>query len=62
MKKYPKYKNANIEWLDQIPEHWEISRLANNGRFYKGRGISKSVLTLEGNQAVIYGDIYTKYN
>lgn len=26
MKKYPKYKNTNIEWLDQIPEHWEVKK------------------------------------
>lgn len=27
MKKYTKYKNTNIEWLDQIPEHWDAMKL-----------------------------------
>lgn len=26
MKKYPKYKKTNIEWLEQIPEHWEVKK------------------------------------
>ncbi|MGB1207035.1 MAG: restriction endonuclease subunit S [Chitinophagales bacterium] len=27
MKKYPKYKNSGIEWLGEIPVHWEVRRL-----------------------------------
>jgi type I restriction enzyme S subunit len=26
-KPYPKYKNSNIPWLGEIPEHWETIRL-----------------------------------
>ena len=26
-KKYPKYKDSGIEWIGEIPEHWEIKRL-----------------------------------
>ena len=26
-KKYPKYKKIGIEWLGEIPEHWEVRRL-----------------------------------
>ena len=26
-KKYPKYKDSGIEWLGEIPEHWEVRRL-----------------------------------
>lgn len=29
MKKYDQYKNSGFEWLGQIPEHWEITRLGN---------------------------------
>lgn len=25
--KYPKYKDSGVEWLGDVPEHWEISRL-----------------------------------
>ncbi len=26
MKRYPKYKNSGIEWIGEIPEHWETIR------------------------------------
>ncbi|MCY2977898.1 MAG: hypothetical protein NTU79_04440 [Planctomycetota bacterium] len=25
--KYPKYKDSGIEWLGDVPEHWEIMRV-----------------------------------
>lgn len=27
MKKYPKYKPSNIDWIGDIPEHWDVKRL-----------------------------------
>lgn len=27
MKRYPKYKDSGIQWLGQIPEHWETKQL-----------------------------------
>lgn len=27
MKKYESYKNSGIEWIGEIPEHWEVKRL-----------------------------------
>lgn len=39
-KPYPKYKESGIEWLEEIPEHWEIKRL----RFvadYKNSNVDK---------------------
>ncbi len=27
MKKYQNYKDSNIEWLGQIPEHWQVKRV-----------------------------------
>ena len=27
MKKYPKYKDSDIEWIGEIPEHWDIFKL-----------------------------------
>ena len=29
MNTYPKYKDSGEQWLGQIPEHWEVGRLAN---------------------------------
>jgi hypothetical protein len=27
MKKYDKYKDSGIEWIGEIPEHWDINKL-----------------------------------
>ncbi|MBZ7946282.1 restriction endonuclease subunit S [Campylobacter sp. RM10541] len=56
-----KLKNSGIEWLGEIPEHWEMVRLANFGIFLKGNGISRQDLIEDGEPAIHYGDIYTKY-
>ena len=38
---YPASKESGVEWLDQIPAHWEAKRL----RFVVGTGITKSEIT-----------------
>ena len=25
--KYPKYKDSGVEWLGEVPEHWDVDRL-----------------------------------
>ncbi|MCA0447334.1 MAG: restriction endonuclease subunit S [Bacteroidetes bacterium] len=55
-------KDSGIEWIGEIPEHWEVKRLASFGKFSKGGGISRSELTEDGLPAILYGDIYTKYD
>lgn len=25
--KYPKYKDSGVEWLGEVPEHWDVKRL-----------------------------------
>lgn len=35
MKKYDQYKNSGVEWLGEIPEHWELTRLGT--RFLERR-------------------------
>lgn len=27
--RYEKYKDSGVEWLEKVPEHWEIKRLAH---------------------------------
>ena len=29
MKRYEKYKPTDIQWLPEIPEHWNIMQLRN---------------------------------
>ena len=55
-------KDSGVEWIGKIPKHWKIRRLASIGRFSKGGGISRDNLINYGIPAILYGDIYTKYN
>ncbi|MGO8878312.1 MAG: hypothetical protein ACLPVO_01390 [Desulfomonilaceae bacterium] len=36
LKPYPEYKQSGVQWLDKIPNHWEIGRLKNLCRFAYG--------------------------
>ena len=54
-------KPTNIDWLPQIPAHWQLYRLGALGAFSKGSGIARDDLQDEGLPAILYGDIYTKY-
>lgn len=60
--KYEKYKNSGIKQLPIIPESWNVSRLADFGSFKKGSNISRKDLIDKGLSAILYGDLYTKYN
>ena len=57
-------KDSGIEWIRQIPEHWEIKRFKFIAdRFYKGAGITKEEVFEDGDiPCVRYGEIYSKYN
>lgn len=59
-----KMKSSGVEWLGEVPEHWEVRRLGTIGRFSKGGNISRAELIYSDNgvPAILYGDIYTKYD
>lgn len=57
-----KMKDSGLEWLGEIPAHWEMRRLAQFGPFYKGSGIARADITESGLPAITYGDIYTQYD
>ncbi len=59
---YPAYKDSGVDWLGEVPAHWEVRRLGTLGRFDKGGGFSKSDLVPNGVDAIIYGDIYSRYD
>jgi type I restriction enzyme, S subunit len=25
--RYPKYKDSGVEWLGEVPEHWDVKKL-----------------------------------
>lgn len=49
MKKYDQYKNSGVEWLGEIPEHWEIKRFKHISNIQKGKLPKKIVSTNDGN-------------
>ncbi len=55
-------KDSGVEYLGKIPEDWDVKRLASIGRFSKGGGFSKKDLVDTGVAAILYGDIYTRYD
>lgn len=55
-------KDSGIPWLGEIPEHWEVGRLANQGEFLRGRGLPKGDVTGTGGPVILYGDLYTTYD
>ncbi|MFL0082357.1 restriction endonuclease subunit S [Tenacibaculum maritimum] len=42
MEKYKSYKDSGIEWLGEIPEHWEIKRIKDVIKVSQGLQISRS--------------------
>ncbi len=59
--KYPHYKPSGVQWLGDIPEHWEVKRFRNVFNLGKGLTITKENLKDEGILCVNYGEIHSKY-
>jgi len=58
MKKYDSYKDSGIEWIGEIPEHWEECRLGVIGGFTSS-GIDKKIVEDEPTVKIInYTDVY----
>ncbi len=41
IKTYDAYKDAEVEWLGQIPSHWAVKRLKDNVRLFHGYSFSE---------------------
>ena len=37
MKQYDNYKNSGVEWLGEIPEHWEVKKVFHYFKAEKGK-------------------------
>jgi type I restriction enzyme S subunit len=48
--------------LPGFSEEWEIKRLGEIGTFYKGKGIKKDEVVIDGLPCIRYGEIYTHHN
>ena len=54
-------KPPGVEWLDDVPEHWETIQLGRIGSFSKGSGGTKDDEVSRGIPCVRYGDLYTTH-
>ena len=59
---YPHYKPSNVEWLGNVPAHWDVQQLGRIGRLSKGTGGTKEDEVPEGIPCIRYGDLYTSHN
>ena len=54
-------KPSSIDWLGDVPEHWEVFQLGRIGVFSKGSGGTKDDEVPDGVPCVRYGDLYTTH-
>lgn len=55
-------KDSGIDWIGQIPKHWEVKRLKEIFNFSKGLSITKEDLQDNGYKVINYGQIHAKNN
>ena len=57
-------RNSGIDWIGEIPEHWECKKLKYIvDSMSKGSGITKEEVFADGDTPCVrYGEIYSKYN
>lgn len=48
MKKYDSYKDSGIEWIGEIPSHWDVTRIKYKFQIGRGRVISNEDLVEDG--------------
>ena len=58
---YPEYRNSGIEWLGDIPNHWDVKKFRFLFSFGRGLGITKANLLDEGVPCINYGEVHSKY-
>ena len=53
---YPAYKDSNMEWLGQVPEHWEVRRLKTLCDMRSGDAIAAMSINESGKYPVFGGN------
>jgi len=66
LKKYPKYKDSGIEWIREIPEHWESTKIKFLSKriaksFIDGDWIELPYITDDGIRLIQTGNIGEGY-
>ena len=62
MRAYPHYRDSGVEWLGEVPEHWEVSRIAavarrGSGTFTDGDWVELPYITDSGIRLIQTGNI-----
>lgn len=55
-------KDSEIEWIGEIPEDWDISKVKREFSYGSGLPITKENLIENGVQVISYGQIHAKFN
>ena len=58
---YPDYKPSGVEYLGDVPEHWDVVQLGRIGTLSKCSGGTKDDEAPNGIPCVRYGDLYTSH-
>ena len=61
LRPYSEMKDSGVESLGRVPAHWEVRKLGQIGRFWKGNGGTKEDEVAEGIPCIRYGDLYTTH-
>lgn len=54
-------KDSGVEWLGEVPAHWDINKLRYKFDFGSGLNITKANLKETGVPCINYGEIHSKY-
>ena len=62
MERYKEYKDSGVQWIGEIPSHWEMEPFGRHFSYGKGLPITKADLTQEGIAVISYGQVHSKLN
>jgi len=52
--RYPKYKPSGVEWIGEIPEHWDLATVGRLNNLGRGRVISALEIGVNGGDYPVY--------
>ncbi len=61
LRPYRAMKDSGVDWLGEVPVHWDVRRLGQFGTFSKGNGGNKEDEVSAGIPCIRYGDLYTTH-
>ena len=57
-----KMKDSGVEWIGEVPEHWEVNKFKNLYKTRTGITFTKAQLVEYGDPVISYGQIHSKDN